>query len=54
MRRLAMVALALTTITPTSYGQTEENRASANYLVPLCKTWLDFADTDSDTLQNMA
>ena len=53
MRRLAMVALALTTLTPTSYGQTEENRASANYLVPLCKTWLDFADKDSDTLQNM-
>jgi hypothetical protein len=53
MRRLAMVALVLTTFTATSYGQTEENRASANYLVPLCKTWLDFADKDSDTLQNM-
>jgi Ssp1 endopeptidase immunity protein Rap1a len=53
MRRLAMVALVLTTFTATSYGQTEENRASANYLVPLCKSWLDFADKDSDTLQNM-
>ena len=55
MRRLAMVALALTTLTPTSYGQTEENRAGANFLVPLCKTWLEFAETDreTETLQNM-
>jgi hypothetical protein len=53
MRRLAVVALTLTTLTRPSHAQREEDRASANYLVPLCKTWLDFADKDSEALQNM-
>ena len=50
-----MVALALTTLTPASQVQTEENRGSANFLVPLCKMWLEFAETDreTETLQNM-
>ena len=54
MRRLAMIALVLATLTPAaSQGQTEENRGSAGYLLQLCKTWLDFAEKEEDTVQNM-
>ena len=50
MRRLAMIALVLTTLTPAaSQGQTEDNRGSAGYLLQLCKTWLDFAEKEGDT-----
>jgi len=54
MRRLAMIALVLTTLTPAaSLGQTEENRGSAGYLLQLCKTWLDSAEKEGDTVRNM-
>ena len=54
MRHLAMIALVLATLTPAaSQGQTEENRGSAGYLLQLCKTWLDYAEEEEDTVQNM-
>ena len=33
--------------------QTEENRGSADYVLPLCKTWLDVAEKQEETVQNM-
>jgi hypothetical protein len=53
MRRLAIVALVLITLTPASQGQMEENRGSTGYLLPLCKTWLDFGEKQSEAVQDM-
>ena len=53
MRYLAMVTLALTVLSSASQGQTEENRGSVAYLLPLCKTWLDFTEREAETVRNM-
>jgi hypothetical protein len=53
MRRLAMAAFVLATLTPASQGQMEENRGNAAYLLPLCKTWLDFVENEAETISNM-
>jgi Rap1a immunity proteins len=53
MPRLWTVALALTAIALASQGHAEENRGSAAYLLPLCRTWLDLAENDWAFLQNM-
>ena len=53
MGRVATLALTLTMLATASQGQTEENRGSADYLVPLCRTWLDFVEINEDTLQIM-
>jgi hypothetical protein len=53
MRRLAMAAFVLATLTSASQGQMEENRGSAAYLLPLCKTWLDFLEKEAETIRNM-
>jgi hypothetical protein len=54
MRRLAVVAFVLITLSSASQGQTEENRGSVAYLLPLCKTWLDFVEKEAETVRNMA
>jgi hypothetical protein len=53
MRRLAMAAFVLATLTSASQGQMEENRGNAAYLLPLCKTWLDFVENEAETIRNM-
>jgi hypothetical protein len=53
MARVATIAVALTALAMVSEGQTEENRASADYLVPLCRTWLDLAETGREALESM-
>jgi Rap1a immunity proteins len=53
MRRLAMAAFVLATLTSASQRQMEENRGSAAYLLPLCKTWLDFLEKEAETIRNM-
>ena len=40
-------------LTPANEVQTEENRGSADYVLPLCKTWLDVAEKQEETVQNM-
>jgi Rap1a immunity proteins len=52
MRRVAIVAF-LTMLTPANQVQTEENRGSADYVLPLCKMWLDVAEKQEETVQNM-
>jgi hypothetical protein len=54
MGRVATLALTLALLATASYGQTEENRGSADYLVPLCRAWLDFVESDRDALLNPA
>ncbi len=53
MGRVATLALTLTMLATASQGQTEESRGSADYLVLLCRSWLDFVESDGDTLQTM-
>jgi Rap1a immunity proteins len=50
---LAIGAMVLITLISESQGQTEENRGSAGYALPLCKTWLDFAEKEPETVQKM-
>ena len=53
MRRLAMMLLAFATFALPKQGHAEENRRSADYLLPLCKTWLDFAEKEVATIIEM-
>jgi hypothetical protein len=53
MGRVATLTLMLMMLATASQGQTEEDRGSADYLVPLCRAWLDFVESDGDTLQTM-
>jgi hypothetical protein len=41
MRYLPMVVFVFATLASANQGHGEENRGSAEYLLPLCKTWLD-------------
>ena len=43
----------LATLASASQGHAEENRGSADCLFPLCKTWLDFADKEVETIKDM-
>src|SRR5436309_608706 len=48
MRRLLMVmALGLATLVQ---AQAEENRGSANYMLPLCKAWLKVVERDPEAI----
>ena len=53
MRRSAIVTLVLATLASANQGHAEENRGSADYLLPLCKTWLDFAEKEVETISEM-
>jgi hypothetical protein len=53
MRRLAMLVLVFAALAPANQGHTEENRGSAEYLLPLCKTWLDFAEKEAESVRDM-
>ena len=53
MRRSAIVTLVLATLGSANQGHAEENRGSADYLLPLCKTWLDFAEKEVETIRDM-
>jgi hypothetical protein len=53
MRRSAIVTLVLATLGSANQGHAEENRGSADYLLPLCKTWLDFAEKEVETISEM-
>jgi hypothetical protein len=53
VRRLAMVLIVLATLAPANQAHAEENRGSADYLLPLCKTWLDFAEKEVATIIEM-
>ena len=54
MRRSAMVMVVFATSAfLTNHGHAEENRGSADYLLPLCKTWLDFAGKDVETVKDL-
>ena len=53
MRRSAIVTLVLATLGLANQGHAEENRGSADYLLPLCKTWLDFAEKEVETIRDM-
>jgi hypothetical protein len=51
MGRVATLALTLVMLATASQAETVENRGSADYLVPLCRSWLDLVRSDGDTLQ---
>jgi Rap1a immunity proteins len=53
MRRSAIVTLMLATLASVNHGHAEENRGSADYLLPLCKTWLDFAEKEVETVKDL-
>jgi hypothetical protein len=53
MRRSAIVTLMFATLTSANHGHAEENRGSAEYLLPLCKTWLDFAEKEVETVKDL-
>jgi hypothetical protein len=53
MQRLAMVMLVCAALFSANEGHAEENRGSADYLLPLCKTWLDFAEKEAETVKDM-
>ena len=53
MRRSAIVTLVLATLASADQGHAEENRGSADYLLPLCKTWLDFAEKDVEAVKDL-
>jgi hypothetical protein len=53
MGRVATLTLTLAILATASLAQAEENRGSADYLVPLCRFWLDLVESDGDTLQPM-
>jgi hypothetical protein len=53
MRRSAIVTLVLATLASANQGHAEENRGSAGYLLPLCRTWLDFAEKEVETIKDM-
>jgi Rap1a immunity proteins len=54
MRRLTAVVLALIALGPASTTSAEENRGSANYMLPLCKTWLKVAiEKDREAIKNI-
>jgi hypothetical protein len=53
MRRSAIVTLVLAALASANQGHAEENRGSADYLLPLCKTWLDFAEKEVETIRDM-
>jgi hypothetical protein len=48
MRRSAIVTLVLATLGSANRGHAEENRG-----LPLCKTWLDFAEKEVETIRDM-
>ena len=53
MRRLAMAVLVFALLALANPGHAEENRGSADFLLPLCKTWLDFAEKEEETIKDM-
>jgi hypothetical protein len=53
MRRSAIVTLVFATLASANQGHAEENRGSADYLLPLCKTWLDFAEKGVETVKDL-
>jgi hypothetical protein len=53
MRRSAMAVLVFTVLALANQAHAEENRSSADFLLPLCKTWLDFAENEAETVKDM-
>jgi hypothetical protein len=48
-----MAVLVFTVLALANQAHAEENRSSADFLLPLCKTWLDFAENEAKTVKDM-
>ncbi len=53
MRRLMVMMFVLAAFGPAPRAHAEQNLGSANYMLPLCKTWLKVADKDVETMKNI-
>jgi hypothetical protein len=54
MRRLVIVVLTLAMLGPPAQADAEPSYGSANYMLPLCKTWLKIAvDKDAKAFKNI-
>jgi hypothetical protein len=52
MRRLIVLALVLAALGPAA-ARAEQDRGSANYMLPLCQAWLKIVDKDAEAIRNL-
>jgi hypothetical protein len=50
MRRLIVLALVLAALGPAA-ARAEQDRGSANYMLPLCQAWLKIVDKDAEAIR---
>jgi hypothetical protein len=53
MRRLMVMMFVLAALGSAPRTHAEQNLGSANYMLPLCKTWLKVGDKDVETMKNI-
>jgi hypothetical protein len=52
MRRLMVMVLVLAALRPAA-AYAEQERGSANYMLPLCRAWLKIVDKDAEAIKDL-
>jgi hypothetical protein len=52
MRRLMVMVLVLAALGPAA-AYAEQERGSANYMLPLCRAWLKIVDKDAEAIKDL-